>query len=124
MEYVKAMEIKARMCEKYSGDLYCTDCPLTYRNNGKNITCTNFIFKHPAESEVILIKWDDENPVKTMMSDFFEKFPNAPKRKHAEPYGCPHFCGYVLASHKNCKYANGDCLKCWSRPLQEVQQND
>ena len=117
MEYVKAMGIKARMCEKYRGDFYCTDCPLTYINNGKNITCTNFIFKHPAESEAILTKWDDENPVKTMMSDFFEKFPNAPKRKHTEPYACPCDCGYVLTPHEKCKYANGDCFKCWSRPL-------
>ena len=121
MEYVKAMKIKARMCKKSREreDTCCAECLFSHRNNGKYINCDSFVIKYPAEAETILTKWDAENPVKTMMDDFFEKHPNAPKRSHTEPHVCPHICGYVLALHENCKYANGDCLKCWSRPLQE-----
>ena len=118
MEYVKAMEIRERMC-MHNLKNSCAECQFDTIRNSKNTSCISFILKHPAESEAILTKWDAENPVKTMMDDFFEKHPNAPKNENGSPTLCPCQCGYVLASRENCEYANGDCLKCWSRPLQE-----
>ena len=125
MEYVKAMEIKARMCEKYKN--ICRKCPISSSMRESNtVLCHDFCTAYPAESEAILTKWDAENPVKTMMDDFFEKHPNAPTRTSGAPRTCPHECGYVTVEkgRRVCDYVKGDCLECWSRPLQEVQQND
>ena len=120
MEYVKAMEIREKMC-MHNLKNSCAECPFDTIRNDKNTSCISFILKHPAESEAILTKWDAENPVKTFMTDFFEKFPNAPTRTSGAPRTCPHECGYVTVEkgRRVCDYVKDDCLECWSRPLQE-----
>ena len=55
-----------------------------------------------------------ETKQKTMMEDFFEKFPDAPKEASGSPRMCPNRvydvkcwpCGLPL-----------DCVACWSRPV-------
>lgn len=63
-------------------------------------------------------KWDEEHPEKTMAQDFFEKHPNAPKRKGEIPYGCPWTLGYQ--KEQDCPEEIMNCVKCWSRPMEEV----
>lgn len=80
---------------------------------------------NPCTSEIeILVKiieqWSKSHPQKTMIQDFFEKFPNAPKTENGTPRNiCPCDCGYEPESYIVCEHFTDDCLKCWSRPLEE-----
>jgi len=113
MEYIKAMETKQRVHDKYFNR--CTACPLHAMNNGIKCGCDSLIFKYPEKAEEILKKWDKENPVKTFLSDFLEKYPKAPLSESGAPTNiCPHYLGYCKDS---CDDFN-DCLKCWNRPLE------
>ena len=67
-------------------------------------------------------QWSKSHPQKTMIQDFFEKFPNAPRTKDGTPRNiCPCDCGYTNEpeSYIVCEHFTDDCLKCWSRPLEE-----
>ena len=97
-------------CELYS--LNKMECALT--SSAKD--CLD------AESIVLLVEqWSQAHPQKTIMQDFFEKFPNAPKSKLNHPTLCPGNCGYnnETPSYEICKQFNKDCVKCWSRPLED-----
>lgn len=124
MEFIKAMEIRKRMCKKYNSEpLYCVTCPLSGVDNGKHVGCTEHIFLYPSETEQILKKWDEERPQKTFLSDFKEKFPNAPFDEDGTPTNvCPHYLGYVARRDDNCirdEKKRNNCVKYWSRPLEE-----
>lgn len=115
MEFTKVIEIEKRMCEGRS----CSVCPLSPENNGKGKNCGDFIMKHPAEAEQILIEWDKTHPTKTFLSDFLEKFPNAPLHDDGIPIMvCPYQVGYTKDC--DCGYMT-NCHTCWDRPL-EVQE--
>ena len=117
MEFVKAMQISKRMCDKYSKKL-CTGCPLSPEHNGtyKGCSCSTFIEKYPEQAEAILKKWDEENPVKTFLSDFLEKYPNAPLNDSKAPRCCPSDMGYCECC------CNMNCFKCWNRPLESEEK--
>lgn len=55
-----------------------------------------------------------EKSQKTMMQDFLEKYPKAYINPLGAPPICPHNLGY---KKQNCV---GDCLECWSRPLEQI----
>lgn len=115
MEFTKVMEIKERMCL----NLECVVCPLWEENNDRRIPCHIFMAKHPAETEQILIEWDKAHPVKTFLSDFLEKYPNAPLNDDGTPaMVCPYQVGYTKDC--DCGYMT-NCPACWNRPL-EVQE--
>lgn len=90
---------------------------------GKSICleiCDGFETKYPEECVEFVQNWAEEHPVKTMLQDFFEKFPNAPKEELGDPKLCPSACGYTAKDlcdgsefHK--------CFVCWNRPL-EVEE--
>lgn len=53
---------------------------------------------------------------KTMMEDFFEKFPDAPRDESGSPAPCPSDVYNVI--DLPCGYDNPrDCRACWSRPV-------
>ena len=68
----------------------------------------------PEGAVEIVEKWSLEHPQKTMMSDFFEKHPNAKKDGKDEPTICPFVLGYTKDRH--CYGKN--CFDCWNRPLE------
>ena len=113
MEFIKAIEIKKRMCDK----LWCSDCHLGRLKNGTDLICPNFMQKSPAEAEKILIDWDKANPAKTFLTDFLEKYPNAPLNDNGIPYDiCPIYLGYT-DNDEDC--TDIKCSACWNRPLKE-----
>ena len=101
---------KERMCDSHE---YCMNCPLD--NDG--FGCTSFMEKNPEKAIAIVQKWSNENPVRTIMMDFFEKFPNAPKDDDGTPETCPWHLGYD--KRFNCTH---DCVKCWNRPLVTIDK--
>lgn len=78
---------KNRNCEKCKLNTEKEECGL-YNNTSK------------FDNEFIISfieQWSQAHPQKTMMQDFFEKFPNAPKTSDGTPRICPSNCGYEKA---------------------------
>ena len=113
MEFIEAMKIMKRMCE--GG---CHDCPLDDSNNNTKKPCDDFMMLHPEEAEEIIIKWAEENPQKTILEDFLEKYPNAPLNEHRFPKACPAVLGYY---DSGCPYDGsiGSCGECWNKPMED-----
>lgn len=114
MEFTKVMEIKKRMCSSTK----CNVCPLGKQISEGVTYCPDFIGEFPSRAEQILIEWDKAHPVKTFLSDFLEKYPNALLDEMGMPVVCPYQLGYT---EDDCKESCGNCPTCWNRPL-EVQE--
>lgn len=96
-----------RMCKTYE---YCEGCPFDKLEfSCREIKISNNDIKQKVE---IVEKWSKEHPVKTMAMDFFEKFPNAPSNN-----GVPICCPSQIYENKNSS-CDGNCKKCWNRPLE------
>lgn len=112
MDAVEFIKEYRRMCNQYAYSEDCMDeCPLkgSYCDLGYKYTdIKNTVSK--------VEQWSQSHPQKTMMDDFFEKHPNAPKDDFGTPCLCPADIGY---EEKNCKATDCNCLKCWSRPLED-----
>lgn len=111
---------KARLCSENENTPDCRKCPLSHYNNGHNILCTDFEWKHPEETMRMIQNWSDSHPckVKTYLEDFLEKFPNTKLWK-----GRPRICVSLLYGvdiHLGCT----DCTKCWNRPMERNERND
>ncbi len=107
-----------RMCKAQK------DCTVCLMYDGMRDDCMMNDFQDVKGWETVVEKlqqWSDEHPEKTMMDDFFEKFPNAPHKSLGRPEICPYSCGYEKNHY--CDHAQGvpDCFKCWSRPLPEKE---
>lgn len=75
----------------------CNDCALKWLNKEAEQTMS-------------------ETKQKTMMEDFFEKFPYAPRDESGSPAPCP--SDVYNVSDLPCGYDNPrDCRACWSRPV-------
>lgn len=100
---------------KYNGcDIKCSECPLSYTNNGASefVSCTTFEMHYPLQAISIVQRWSDEHPKRTYLSEFLKNYPNAdlncngtPKRIH-----CPHHLG--LKDIDNC---DKGCVECWNQ---------
>ena len=109
MEFKQAARIWNRMCNKaYS----CNGC----LPRDRCIMNKDF---DPDHAEAILAKWAEEHPERTIMDDFLEKHPKAPKDEDGIPFACAQRCGYTEGCIGNTsrKY----CTQCWRRPLEEVE---
>lgn len=114
MDAVKFLKEKVRMCESYKDS--CGDCGLYKFFQESNIHCIELLECCPEESVNLVEQWSQAHPQKTIMQEFFEKFPNALKDSFGSPCLCLADLGY---EEKNCGAMNYDCLKCWSRPLED-----
>lgn len=120
MDTVKFIKEHYRMCHSKMG---CHNCEISKEKakSQEKCSCSQWVFNNPERAVEITEKWSAEHPQKTMMQDFFEKFPNAQKRSDGLPSTCPFALGYCEDSR--CPSVGNDfvsnCLKCWSRPLEE-----
>jgi len=65
-----------------------------------------------------LHKWSRENPRKTYVKDFFEKFPDAQSYSDGSPVICRKIIyGRIRPPFENCSYI-GACYKCWNEPME------
>lgn len=113
-----------RMCEIFIKNS-CKGCPLyvTWRNAETNeiesqecLAENMHQFEDIATVIEIVEEWAEEHPQKTRRQDFFEKFPNAPKRNDNTPLVCVKNCGYC----EICIHTTLDgCEKCWGKPLED-----
>ncbi|MBQ5708803.1 MAG: hypothetical protein IIV62_02455, partial [Anaerotignum sp.] len=92
----------------------CNECPLSFECTEYDVTCSVLEGKYPEEAVEIVQKWAEEHPAKTRMSDFFEKFPDAPRKHDGTPYFCPG--GVYGDAHSRC--SGPGCYDCWNRPLE------
>lgn len=108
MDAVEFLKQYQRMCKSYTS---CESCKLY-----SDCLPSGCLDSDPKTSVRVVEQWSQDHPQKTMMQDFFEKFPNAPKATNGEPMICPYNCGY---GNFCCEQSNGICFNCWSRPLEE-----
>lgn len=73
MDAVEFIKEYYRICEAHED---CVDCPFTKEEI--DIPC-DLISKNAEKIVSIVKQWAEEHPRKTMIQDFFEKFPNAPR---------------------------------------------
>lgn len=117
MEAVDFIKEYSRLCRNQEN---CNTCLLTKTCYISKRTMERII-KNPESLTNSVEKWSQSHPQKTMMQDFFEKFPNAPKTTKGLPRNiCPDDCGYINdpESYIVCSHFKNDCLKCWSRLLE------
>lgn len=68
-----------------------------------------------AESEIDkIIQWSKDNPRKTRLQDFLEKYPNAEKMYNGLPKVCPKLLGYF----SECNKIECDRKSCWNEPVE------
>lgn len=106
IEFIKEYQ---RMCAKES----CHNCP-AFQNVA--FSDCDLDTKDPERLVNIVEQWSQAHPQKTIMQDFFEKFPNALKHENGTPQLCPSYIGY---GDFCCEDVDGFCIKCWSRPLED-----
>ena len=110
MDAVEFIKEYSRLCNTYKN---CTKCP--FRENPCGTDCE---WTLGLEEEIVstVEQWSKSHPQKTIMQDFFEKFPNATKDSSGNPMVCPQALGY---GNFCCDDTNHNCTMCWSRPLEE-----
>lgn len=111
VEFLKKWE---RMC-KQNGGKCALGCPLLdLKRESNKAICREAVMDGPEKAVVIVQKWTEEHPVKTMRKDFFEKFPLAPTINGRTPFACAKDC-YPVTCYKEGHTVV--CEKCWERPL-------
>lgn len=109
MDAVMYLKERARMAEKCK--IGCENCPISFKNNGFEISCTTFENNHPEKAIEIVKKWNNEHPRKTYLMDFLEKYPSAEIKEDGIPKSCAEYLGYKVS----CR----DCKECWSTLMEE-----
>lgn len=105
----------ARMCDTFEGE-NCSKCPLKQVATPDDCFC--FALDLPDEASAVILKWVEENPVKTYKMDFLEKFPNAP----LEADGNPEACRALIYGAYPC--SDRSCAECWNEPMEVTKSND
>lgn len=127
MTFLEAVKIERRMVgygRKGVNDctIGCDSCPLYYDNNSKNCLCRDIRRNYPEEYLRILADYDKAHPVKTILQDFREKYPNAVMDKDGVPeISCPQKLGYNCSCHCSGIIDSHVCGNpyCWNQPVEE-----
>lgn len=84
-------------------DIKCSECPLSYTNNGASefISCTTFEMHYPLQAISIVQRWSDEHPKRTYLSEFLKNYPNAPLEDDGTPEICLSSLG--LTNYNGCR---------------------
>lgn len=115
MDAVEYQRTIARLCLNAK----CGNCPIWLARKDKSRGCKFFLIDYPEEAVALIQKWAEENPQKTMMQDFFEKYPNAMKDGLGAPMICPHHLGHPEYRSCETEYHGEQCYTCWNRPLED-----
>ncbi|HJI48770.1 MAG TPA: hypothetical protein OIL97_04380 [Oscillospiraceae bacterium] len=118
---------RKRMCDR-SG---CNGCPLSSYLNGTNKTCRVFENCYPNKAMVIVQKWSNEHPPKTLLTEFLKDYPNAKMNDDGFPSDIVP-CSLGLIERKDiCKnrclyfYDKGrPCYDCWNTLIKGETDND
>lgn len=104
----------------YICELNCTDCPLNSSNNGSNdmMSCSDFEIIYPQKAIEIVQKWSNENPQKTLLSEFLEHYPNAKLNSDGFPYICVATLGKGKYCNKTFDAKSQKCKRCWNTPVE------
>ena len=112
---------RKRMCGRNN----CFECPLGPNSNGKDKSCRVFENDYPSTAIGLVQKWSNENPPKTLLSEFLEHYPNAKMNNDGYPSDIVP-CSLGLVKRKDiCKnmclyfYDNGHpCYNCWNTQIE------
>lgn len=110
---------KARMTKRYrygGCQIECTDCPLSWQNNGtsESMMCATFEANYPEKAIEKVQQWSDEHPQKTFLTEFLKNYPNTPLEDDGTPEICLSSLG--LTNYNGCR--NGiTCSECWNQPI-------
>jgi hypothetical protein len=99
-------------------DIKCSECPLSYTNNGASelISCTTFEMHYPLQAISIVQKWSDEHPQKTYLSELLKYFPKVELNNKGLPkWICPPHLG--LNEIEDCGGTDNYCAECWNQPI-------
>lgn len=116
MDAVKFMKEWKRMCNTKDD---CYECEAECCCNPDS----EFIYGVKDEEKLVNIvcEWSKNNPQKTRLQDFLEKFPNS-KLPYGTPPACAENLGYkglcdIDGSGSSTK-TNYLCKKCWNEPVE------
>lgn len=124
MDAVEFFEQSKRLCRKsYDKDVGCGLCVAHDENNDFCMLDTNFFKSHPKSNYEDAVKiveaWVKNNPKKTRLQDFLEKFPNV----KINDYGFPKdMCCMDLGYCENCAYLGSresKCHRCWNEQMED-----
>lgn len=115
-EFTKVIRNYKRMCNHFNND--CAICPIGISKNKSNNYCSNFKVLYPDEFEQMVMNWVKNNPEKTFLTDFKEKYPNAPLNEEGTPDICPDNLGYCEEIHVEFCNKQKNCVECWNKPLE------
>lgn len=110
----EAIKWKAKMCIRENCGAGCE----IKKIKGK-FMCHEFLATNPEEAVKAIDTYKNKHS-KTMMQDFFEKHPNAPKTKLGNPIVCTYYCGYVKRAPRLCEATLEECFACWDQPLEDI----
>lgn len=118
---------KKRMTKtkKYVCEIDCDDCPLSSSNNGIDISCASLEANYPNKAIEIVQKWSDGHPQKTFLTDFLEKYPNAPLEENGTPRFCPYDLDLGYMTKEDCYMMTKEdfddcsqyCKQCWNTSI-------
>lgn len=63
----------SRVCRAHTKK--CENCPMSADNNGADELCLNLVTKYPDKANEIILKWCEEHPVKTRLSELQKIIP-------------------------------------------------
>lgn len=108
-----------RMCHSIINGSECgTSCLLSYENNGTYCGCNEFMLHYPEKAIAIVQKWSDENPQRTYLSEFLERYPSALLNDDGVPNSvCPYDLG--LMNKEFCRKSRKTCIECWNQPVKD-----
>lgn len=94
----------------------CADCPLSGKNNGTGVACSDIETLYPEKVIEIVQKWSDEHPQKTFLTELLKNYPNIQLCNDGTPEGnlCPYQLG--LMSVDGCKQHH-NCVECWNQVI-------
>ena len=115
MDAVKYFKEKSRMTKFCH--INCNNCSLSGVHNGRDMICRKFEISYPEEAIQIVEVWSHNNPQKTYLMDFMEKFPNCAKNHYGTPCSCRK---NIYSDGEGCDYCRGiKCVDCWNEPIPE-----
>lgn len=112
MDAMKLVKEWTRLCESMPK---CRVCPVMC--HVEKIPC-NAVNGPESVSKMFkaVEKWAAENPPKTILDEFMEKYPRAQVDIRGIPADlCPDTLGY--SKYEKCGSASNNCINCWNRPL-------